>query len=62
MANVTRKPSRSKSRSRRAANQRVKQHINVVECPQCHQKKMPHRVCGNCGYYAGRDVLKKEND
>ncbi|HEX9717246.1 MAG TPA: 50S ribosomal protein L32 [Actinomycetota bacterium] len=29
-------------------------------CPQCHQPKLPHRVCGNCGYYAGRQAIEVE--
>ncbi|EKP93714.1 50S ribosomal protein L32 [Thermaerobacter subterraneus] len=33
----------------------------VVECPQCHQPKRPHRVCPNCGYYDGRVAVQKES-
>jgi len=29
-----------------------------VKCPQCHQLKMPHRVCPECGYYKEREVVK----
>lgn len=29
----------------------------VVECPQCHEKKLSHRVCKNCGYYNGVQVI-----
>ncbi|MDZ7374558.1 MAG: 50S ribosomal protein L32 [candidate division KSB1 bacterium] len=29
----------------------------VVECSHCHQPKLPHRACPNCGYYAGRSVF-----
>jgi len=36
--------------------------LNVGECPQCHEPKMPHRVCPNCGFYNGRDVLKLDQD
>ena len=25
-----------------------------LECPHCHEMKLPHRVCPNCGYYQGR--------
>jgi large subunit ribosomal protein L32 len=60
VANLTRKTSRSKSRSRRAANMKFKQNINLVECPNCHQKKLPHRICENCGYYDGKNVLNIE--
>jgi large subunit ribosomal protein L32 len=27
------------------------------ECPNCHERKLPHRVCRKCGFYKGRDVL-----
>ncbi len=33
---------------------------NLVKCSQCGELKRPHRICGNCGYYNGRQVLKKE--
>jgi len=26
-------------------------------CPQCKQPKQSHKVCGNCGYYAGREAI-----
>jgi large subunit ribosomal protein L32 len=26
----------------------------LEECPHCHEMKLPHRVCPNCGYYQGR--------
>jgi large subunit ribosomal protein L32 len=29
-------------------------------CPQCKQPKLPHRVCANCGYYAGRQAIEVE--
>ena len=32
----------------------------LVECPQCHQLRRPHRVCATCGYYDGREVVKPE--
>ena len=32
----------------------------LVKCPQCGELKMPHRVCGSCGYYNGKEVVKKE--
>jgi large subunit ribosomal protein L32 len=37
---------------------------NLVECPHCHEPRLAHRVCHNCGYYAGRQAieLKAEKD
>lgn len=29
----------------------------LAECPHCHARKRPHRVCPTCGYYAGREVV-----
>jgi large subunit ribosomal protein L32 len=29
----------------------------VSECPNCHEKKLPHRACAKCGEYKGRAVL-----
>lgn len=30
----------------------------LVTCPNCSQKKLPHQVCPNCGYYKGKEVIK----
>lgn len=30
----------------------------LQNCPKCKAKIIPHRVCKNCGYYKGRDVLQ----
>lgn len=30
------------------------------KCTQCGELHVPHRVCGNCGYYNGKQVLKVE--
>jgi len=31
-----------------------------VECPQCSEPKLHHRVCKSCGYYRGVDVIPPE--
>ena len=33
---------------------------SLSECPNCHEKKMPHRACPKCGYYKGREVVDVE--
>lgn len=43
-------------------NKRRSQHKvaapSLSRCPQCHEPRRPHRVCGTCGFYAGREVVK----
>jgi len=29
----------------------------LSECPNCHERKLPHVACRKCGTYKGRDVL-----
>ena len=54
------KKKQSKTRSRkRAANWKAAP-STYAECPQCHQPMLPHRVCGNCGTYAGRQAIEVE--
>ncbi|MDP6397297.1 MAG: 50S ribosomal protein L32 [Candidatus Marinimicrobia bacterium] len=33
----------------------------LSSCPQCHQAKLPHRACPNCGYYRGRPVISSSD-
>ena len=32
----------------------------LMRCPQCGDFKVPHKVCGSCGCYNGREVVKKD--
>ena len=36
--------------------------VSLAECPQCHNAKLPHRMCRKCGYYNGREVVPVEAD
>ena len=27
-------------------------------CPNCQEPKLTHRICANCGYYNGKEVIK----
>ncbi len=49
--------SRSKSRMRRAANMRYVPK-NASQCSNCGEPKAAHHICGACGQYAGRQVIK----
>ena len=33
---------------------------NIVQCSNCGEMRLPHRVCPNCGHYKGREVLEIE--
>jgi large subunit ribosomal protein L32 len=58
MALPKRKTTKAKRDSRRAHWKGTPP--TYSECPQCHQPKLPHRVCGNCGYYGGREAIEVE--
>jgi large subunit ribosomal protein L32 len=30
----------------------------MVRCPQCGEWKLAHRVCKECGYYKGEEVVE----
>ncbi|MGE5453878.1 MAG: 50S ribosomal protein L32 [Methylocystaceae bacterium] len=52
-------PKRRSSKARKNARRSVWSKMvapALVECPQCHQLKMPHRVCKDCGFYKGKEV------
>ncbi len=53
------KTSKAKTRSRKSANMK-KTAPGLSTCPQCHEPKLPHRVCPTCGYYDGKDVVNAE--
>jgi large subunit ribosomal protein L32 len=55
-------PKKKRTRSR-IGNRKSAYRLNVPQlsaCPQCHSPRRPHRVCGVCGYYNGREVIVKE--
>ncbi|HHZ20695.1 MAG TPA: 50S ribosomal protein L32 [Firmicutes bacterium] len=57
MANPKTKTSRAR-RDMRRANLKLDA-VTLNSCPQCHEPKLPHHVCGNCGYYKGNPVIEK---
>ena len=55
MPNPKRRHSKARTRTRRAYDFLKEKSLST--CPQCHEPKMPHRVCPKCGYYKGREVI-----
>ena len=55
MANPKRRHSKART-SKRRAHDFLTAH-SLSECPNCHERKLPHRVCLKCGYYDGREVV-----
>ena len=62
MAVPKRRKSASKRDMRRAANEKIVA-PNVIPCPECGGPSISHRVCPQCGFYDGREVIaiKTEN-
>jgi len=56
-------PKQKQSHSR--TNKRRSQHKVAApawnSCPQCHSPRIPHRVCPECGYYGGRQVVAERD-
>ncbi len=60
MAVPKRKVSRTR-RDKRRSNVWKLEAPALCRCTQCGELKLPHRVCGNCGFYKGREVIKIED-
>lgn len=51
----------SKARSNKRRSQWLKSTgPQLIECPQCHELKLPHRACKECGYYKGKEVIEEK--
>ena len=59
MAVPKKKTSKSRTKSRKAANTKVPQ-ITLVSCKKCNEKILPHTVCKICGYYNGKKIIEVE--
>lgn len=56
MAVPKQKPSKARSRRRRAANMRLEA-PSLSACGTCGNLKVSHQVCASCGYYNGVQVI-----
>ena len=59
MAVPKRRSSKQRRNKRKSANWKIAAPM-LCECSQCHEKKLAHRICPNCGYYNGRQVINTE--
>src|SRR5437667_282002 len=59
MPNPKRRHSKQRTSTRRAHD--ALKSRSLSECPNCHERKLPHRVCPKCGYYKAREVIAMED-
>ena len=55
-------PKRKLSKGRRD-RRRAHDHLtalNLTQCPNCGEMRLPHTVCPNSGHYQGREVVVVE--
>ncbi len=57
MAVPFRKVSKTRKRMRRSHNALTSN--TTTTCKNCGAVIRPHRVCASCGYYKGKEVIKK---
>ncbi|UCE63118.1 MAG: 50S ribosomal protein L32 [Nitrospirota bacterium] len=55
MANPKHKISRARRDKRRTHKKITPPNLSI--CPQCHEPKLPHTTCLNCGTYKGMAVI-----
>ena len=58
MAVPKRRTSASKRDMRRAPNMK-KTEPGISICSHCREPKLPHRVCPNCNYYDGKEIVSE---
>lgn len=59
MAVPKRKVSRTRRDKRRSSVWKLDAPAFSI-CTQCGELKSPHKVCGSCGYYKGKEVIKMD--
>ncbi|MEE8060737.1 MAG: 50S ribosomal protein L32 [Gemmatimonadales bacterium] len=59
MAVPKRRTSKSRKRLRRTHHKAAG--MKTQPCPRCSEPKLPHRVCGTCGYYRGKKLIEVED-
>ena len=60
-------PPQPKRKTMQGRRDRRRSHLalkttHLTECPQCHEMRLPHHVCLNCGTYDGVQVLQMKTE
>lgn len=58
MAVPKQRQNKSRRNRRRAGHKKVTK-MALVKCSNCSLMIPPHKVCHNCGYYKGKEVINK---
>lgn len=59
MAVPRNRTSNARKNSRRAHH--AKKPVGTAVCSNCQKKRLPHRICPSCGFYAGRQALGEKS-
>lgn len=59
MAVPKRKTSKARRDKRRSSVWKLSA-PTLVKCSHCGEYTVPHKVCSSCGFYDGKEVVKKE--
>jgi large subunit ribosomal protein L32 len=54
------KQRQSHARTNKRRSQHKIEAPGIRHCPRCNAPRLPHRVCPNCGTYAGREVVVQQ--
>ncbi len=60
MAVPFRKVSKTRKRMRRSHN--ALEVVGTTKCSNCGAVIKPHRVCKECGYYNGKEIISKKEE
>ena len=58
MAQPKRRWSKARTHSKRSTWKKEQPKLSI--CQNCNEPIMPHRVCKNCGYYDGKQIITKK--
>jgi large subunit ribosomal protein L32 len=59
MPNPKRRHSKARRNKRRAHDFLSAPGISL--CANCHEPRLPHRICKSCGFYKGKQVITVDN-